>query len=51
MALPPELAALPPQKRPPDIPLRRVMSLLLVCGLGSLILLGWMLSRPNVLGP
>jgi len=41
----------PVMQRRPDIPLGRVFSLFLAVVFGALIVLGWLLSRPNVLGP
>jgi len=41
----------PVMQRRPDIPLSRVFSLFLAVVFGALIVLGWLLSRPNVLGP
>jgi uncharacterized membrane protein YfcA len=41
----------PVTQRRPDIPLNRVFSLFLAVVFGSVLLLGWLLSRPNVLEP
>jgi hypothetical protein len=50
-AVAPRSSEAPVMRRRPDIPLNRVFSLFLAVVFGSLILLGWLLSRPNVLEP